>query len=320
MKGYDIISIEDLNDQEVQEVLSLASRMKSAPERYRQSLAGRSMSMLFEKPSLRTRVTFEVGIASLGGYAVYMGPTDVALGKREAVEDVARNLDRWVDLIVARVFEHRTLETLARYSKAPVINALSDTEHPCQALADIMTILEHKKRFAGVKCAFIGDANNVCYSLFLVASRMGMKLAQGGPKDYHMNAELVESIRNNASKSGGSIAIFEDPVEAIRDADVVYTDIWTSMGQESQKNNKDKAFEGYQVNSTLMAHAKPDAIFMHCLPAHRGEEVTSEVLDSPQSVVFDQAENRLHAQKALILKVLGGDVEGAAQWQRDTTS
>ncbi len=308
MKGYDIISIEDLNDQQIQEVLSLAAQMKAAPERYRHTLAGRSMCMLFEKPSLRTRVTFEVGIASLGGYAVYMGPTDVALGKREAVEDVARNLDRWVDLIVARVFAHRTLETLAKYSQAPVINALSDIEHPCQALADIMTIFEHKGRFAGVKCVFIGDANNVCNSLFLVGSRLGMKLAQGGPKDYQMNADLLKTIQANASKSGGSITICEDPIEAIRDADVVYTDIWTSMGQESQKHNKDRAFEGYQVNTDLMVHAKPDAIFMHCLPAHRGEEVTSEVLDSPQSVVFDQAENRLHAQKALILKVLGGDI------------
>jgi len=317
-KVKDVISIEDISTQTVHELFALAIRMKKSPETFRGKLAGKSAVMLFEKPSLRTRVTFEVGIASLGGYALYMGGSEVSLGKRESVEDAARNLERWVDLVVARVFSHNTLVKLAANSKIPIINALSDIEHPCQALADLLTIHEHKGDLAGLKLAFVGDANNVCNSLFLLGARLGMNLVQSGPKEYQCSEDILVKAGKSAVENGGSVAVCEDPVEAVKDADAVYTDVWTSMGQESEKAAKDKAFKPYQVNAALMSHAKPDALFMHCLPAHRGEEVTDEIMDGPHSVVFDEAENRLHAQKALILKILGGDVEGGAGWKNDT--
>ena len=306
MNGQDLVSIEDLSTTQVKELFALAARMKSAPADYRGLLPGRSMAMVFEKPSLRTRVTFEVGMASLGGFAVYLGAQDISLGKRESVEDVARNLDRWVDIIVARVFEHQTVRKLAENAKVPVVNALSDLEHPCQALADLLTLHERYDRLKTLKLAFVGDANNVCNSLFLLGSRLGMQLVQASPKEYQCCEQILERTQESAQETGGSVSVCEDPLEAVLDADAVYTDIWTSMGQEAEKSKKDKAFEGYQINPSVMAKAKPQAAFMHCLPAHRGEEVTDDVLDGPNSVVLDQAENRLHVQKALVLRLLGG--------------
>ena len=287
----------DLSTAAVERVLDLAGRIKRTPLRYAQSLAGRYLALLFEKPSLRTRLTFELAIKQLGGDAVnYAGP----INGREPVKDVARNLDRWTQGIVARVFSHTTVEEIAAWTHIPVINALSDLYHPCQALADVQTLREHFGYLEGLKLAFIGDGNNVAHSLMLTAGRLGVHVAVATPAGYEPNA----AITGDASRLG-KITITNNPSEALDGAHAVYTDVWTSMGQESESEVRMRTFRPYQVDEPMFAKARPDAVFMHCLPAHRGEEVAEEVIESPRSVVFDQAENRLHAQKALLLTLLG---------------
>ncbi|MBI2201037.1 MAG: ornithine carbamoyltransferase, partial [Armatimonadetes bacterium] len=267
-------------------------------------LQGKVLAMLFEKPSLRTRVTFEVGMLQLGGHAIYLGPSDVQMGSRESVADVARNLERWVDGIMARTFAHRTVEELAEHAGVPVINGLSDLEHPCQTVADLLTIRERVGEVKGARVAWVGDGNNVCHSLLLGAAKLGIRMSVATPAVYAPDAKIVARAEEIARQTGGSIAVGTDPQEAVRDAKVINTDVWVSMGQESERATKLKAFAGFQVNADLVRRASRDVVVLHCLPAHRGEEITDDVLDGPHSAVFDQAENRLHAQKALLAKLL----------------
>jgi len=288
----------DLPGEAVLRILDLAARMKRTPAKYAKTLAGRYLSLLFEKPSLRTRMTFELAMRQLGGDSVTSaGP----LGEREPVQDIARNLDRWTHAVAARVFRQATVEELARYSSVPVINALSDMYHPCQALADAQTLKERFGRWDGLKLAFVGDGNNVAHSLMLTCGRLGVEVTVCTPKGYEPKSEVVA-----AARSLGKIHLSHDPKKAVAGVHAIYTDVWASMGQEEEADARRVIFEPYQVNEPLMARARPDALFMHCLPAHRGEEVTNAVIESRQSVVFDQAENRLHAQKALLVELLGG--------------
>ena len=287
----------DATTEELRSLLDLAADVKRSPELYRTALSGKSLALLFEKPSLRTRVTFELAIQQLGGFAVL---SDGPIGSREPLKDVARNLDRWVSGIVARTFLQQTVDDLALWSSVPVVNALSDMWHPCQALADMQTIREHFGETRGLKLAFVGDGNNVARSLLLNATRLGMRFSIATPAGYALPADVV-------ALADGSVEIGTDPVRAVRGAQIVYTDVWTSMGEEHQAAARLTAFAPYQVNDKLFSYAAPEAIFMHCLPAHRGEEVTDSVIESSRSVVFDQAENRLHAQKALLLMLLGQD-------------
>ncbi len=291
----------DLATEEVSYLLDLALEVKRNPGGFATALKARHVALLFEKPSLRTRLTFEVAIAQLGGGSILsVGP----VGDREPVKDVARNLDRWTNGIVARTFSQNTIDELAHWSSVPVINALSDLYHPCQALADVLTLTERFKELAGLKLAFVGDGNNVAHSLLVTAARLGVNVAVATPKGYGPKREIAEKAADLASESGGTVTVSHDPEAAVAGADAVYTDVWASMGQEGQKAERLDAFQAYQVTARLMSLAKPEAIFMHCLPAKRGEEVTDEVIESPQSVVFDQAENRLHSQKALLLMLL----------------
>ncbi|HLH42404.1 MAG TPA: ornithine carbamoyltransferase [Bryobacteraceae bacterium] len=286
----------DLPLQFLSRVIELAAQMKRTPLRFSQALAGRYLSLLFEKPSLRTRLTFELAIKQLGGDAVnYDGP----VARREPVKDVVRNLDRWTNAIVARVYSHSTIEELAKWSRAPVINALSDLYHPCQALADVQTLQERFGKLEGLKLAFIGDGNNVAHSLMLTAGRLGVHVAVATPEGYEPNANIAAEASRH-----GRITLTRDPAEALAGAHAVYTDVWTSMGQEAEAEARAAAFAAYQVNEAMFAQARPDAIFMHCLPARRGEEVADAVIESKRSAVFDQAENRLHAQKALLVALL----------------
>jgi ornithine carbamoyltransferase len=271
-------------------------------------LVGKTLALVFEKPSLRTRVSFDVGMRQLGGECVYVSPAEVGLGNREPVEDVARVLSRYVDCIAARTFAHSTVEELGRWSEVPVINALSEGEHPCQALADFLTMMEQKERLRGLKLAYIGDGNNVARSLCLGAAALGMEFRIASPRGYELDSGTISGARVLGGTRGGSLVQTQDPREAAHGADVVYTDVWASMGQEEESAARVKAFAGYQVDMELMAVAKGDAIFMHDLPAHRGEEVTADVMESEASVVWEQAENRMHAQKAVLALVLGGEV------------
>jgi len=296
--GRHLVSVADLQPEELALVLRTAAEMKDG--RSELVATGKTLALLFEKPSLRTRVSFEVAMRFLGGECLYLSPAEVGLGQREPLKDVARTLSRYVACIAARTFSHSTVKELAAWSRVPVINALSDEEHPCQALADLLTILEKKGRLAGIRVAFVGDGNNVAASLCLAAAMSGMHFRIASPTGYGLPANVLELAGGFAKVAGGSIEPGLDPLAAIRDADVVYTDVWASMGQESEAAQRRRTFAGYQVTSDMMALAHPDAIFMHDLPAHRGEEVAEEVIEGPQSVVFDQAENRLHAQKALI--------------------
>ncbi len=287
----------DLSVEALTHVLNLAAQIKRTPARFVKTLAGRYLSLLFEKPSLRTRLTFELAIKQLGGDSVaHVG----LIGEREPVKDVARNLERWTQCIVARVFAQETIDQLAQWSSVPVINALSDLYHPCQALADVQTLREQFGRLEGRKLAYVGDGNNVAHSLMLTATRLGMHVAVATPKGYEPNAGIAEK-----AAQFGPITVTNSTAEALAGADVVYTDVWTSMGQEAESAERKRAFAPYQVNEALMAQAKPEAIFMHCLPAKRGQEVDDAMMESPRSVVFDQAENRLHAQKALLVMLLG---------------
>ena len=291
----------DLTSEELFALLDLASDVKRSPEDYRSALAGKSIALLFEKPSLRTRMTFELAIQELGGFALV---NEGRIGEREPLKDMARNLDRWVNAIVARTFLQKTVDGLAEWSKVPVINALSDMYHPCQALADMQTIREHFGGTRGVKFAFVGDGNNMANSLMLNAARLGMDFALATPKKYEASADIIAETRALAACSGSKVTITNDLAEAARGAHAIYTDVWASMGAENEVAERRTAFADYQVDDELFTHAAPDAVFMHCLPAKRGEEVTDSVIESPRSVVFDQAENRLHAQKALLLMLM----------------
>ncbi len=292
----------DVSDEELHALLDLAADMKHSPGTYAHTLAGRSVALLFEKPSLRTRLTFELAIRQLGGSSVFV---EGLIGGREPIKDVGRNLDRWVNGIVARVFSQETIEELAHWSSAPVINALSDLYHPCQALADLLTFREQFGRGRGLVLAFVGDGNNVAHSLLLTAARLGVSARIATPRGYEPKAAIVEQAKRLAAATGCQTLVTNDPVEAVSGAHAVYTDVWTSMGQENEAARRRKDFLEYQVNDGLLAHARPDAVFMHCLPAKRDEEVTDSVIECRRSVVFDQAENRLHTQKALLLMMLG---------------
>jgi ornithine carbamoyltransferase len=294
----------DLTNDEVARVLELASWVKRSPRQFAHKLPGRYLALLFEKPSLRTRTTFELAIKQLGGDAVYQDCNGGGIGGREPVKDVARNLERWVQGIVARTKEQTTVEELARWATVPVINALSDLYHPCQALADFLTLKEKFGELRGLKLAFVGDGNNVAHSLMLDGARLGVDVCAATPAGYEPNAEIVAQAEGLAAASGASLRLTHDAFEAAEGAHAVYTDVWASMGHENEARRRRKAFAAFQVNGKLLAAARPEAVFMHCLPAHRGEEVTEEVIESPASIVFDQAENRLHAQKALLLMML----------------
>ena len=304
MKGKDLLSVSDLSSEDISLLMSDTLDMKASG--WLSTLSGKSLALLFEKPSLRTRVSFEVAMRQLGGEVIYLSPAEVGLGKRESVPDVARVLSRYVDVIAARTFSHHTLEMLADYTSLPVINALSDLEHPCQALADLFTIYEKKGELKGLTLAFIGDGNNVAHSLILAASLSGVNFRFASPKGYQIQNKILLLAQDYSRDSGAEILCTEDPHLAVSDADIVYTDVWTSMGQDKEAEKRRQAFASYQVNSKLLSSAKEDAIVMHPLPTHHGEEVADNILYSPSSVVFDQAENRMHLEKALLAEMLGG--------------
>lgn len=306
LRGRHFVSMDDLSAEEVRLVLDTAADLKKRLRAGEQAapLGGKVLAMIFEKPSLRTRVAFEVGMLQLGGHAVYLSPQDIQLGTRESVPDAARNLSRWVQGIMARTFAHQTIVTLAEHARVPVINGLSDREHPCQTLGDLLTIREHFGHLDGLKLAWVGDGNNVCHSLLLGAAKVGMHVAVATPAGYAPDAGIVARAGAIAAESGSRIETGADARRAVRGADVIYTDVWVSMGQERERAERLKAFVGYQVDTGLVEAAGRRAVVMHCLPAHRGEEITDEVLDGPQSIVLDQAENRLHAQKGLLALIL----------------
>ncbi len=293
-----LLSVADLSPAEIERLLQRAAELKRAPAP--QVLSGRTVALVFEKPSLRTRVSFDVAIHQLGGHALYLGRDEVGMGVREPVSDTARILSRYVDAIVVRTFAQATLETLARHSSVPVINALSDDEHPCQAFADLLTVQEHKGRLAGATIAYVGDGNNCAVSLAIAAASVGAHFAIASPAGYELPAAAVDETRRRAALTGASVTLTDDPKQAVAGADVVYTDVWTSMGQEAEAEVRRRDFRGYRVDAEMMAQAAEGALFMHPLPAHPGEEVAEGMLDHPQSVVFDQAENRLHVQRAIL--------------------
>jgi ornithine carbamoyltransferase len=306
MQGKSLASLYDLTKEEIEQILKTSELLKFQILRGQEHplLKGKTLAMIFEKPSTRTRVSFEVGIWQLGGYALYLSATDLQLGRGETIADTARNLSRYVNGIMARVFAHQTILDLVKYSTVPVINGLSDFTHPCQGLADLFTIYEKKGQLSGLKLAYVGDGNNVAHSLIYGCSKVGIDIAVASPKGYEPNPKVVSEGREEARKRGRVVTVTNDPVEAVLGADVVYTDVWASMGKEKEREERVKIFKPYQVNAELVKRAKQDYIFMHCLPAHRGEEVTDEVADSKNSVIFDQAENRLHTQKALMALIM----------------
>jgi len=295
-----VISLHDMTPQEVDYLLKLAQEVKASPGRYHKVLEGRTLAMVFEKPSLRARVTFELAMSQLGGGAIYVGPENVRQRKREDVKDVARNLSRWVDIIVTHGQSHQTAIELADHAAVSVVNGLSDFEHPCQALGDYLTLLECKGTLAGVTLAWVGDGNNVAHSLIYGAARLGVHMRIATPAGHEPDRSVVA----DAKREGGNVILTHDPAEAVAGADAVYTDVWTSMGFEQEAETRQEVFRPYQVNSQLMRAAGPQALFMHCQPAHRGEEVIDEVMDSPRSMIYNQAENRLHVQKAIFLALL----------------
>jgi ornithine carbamoyltransferase len=300
----DLLTGMEWNPAQVRELFHLAADVKAHPDQQRAALAGRVFALIFEKPSLRTRVTFEVGIAGLGGTSIFLDHTANHLGDREPIADVAKCLERWVHGIVARVFAQESLDQLAANARVPVINALSDRFHPCQALADFFTLEERFGNLRGLKFAYIGDGNNMCHSLLSIAARAGAHVRIATPAGYEPDAAIVADAKRAAREPRGKIEILRSPEDAVAGAQAVYTDVWASMGQEEEAAAREAAFAGYQVNEALLSRAASDAVFMHCLPAHRGLEVTDGVMDSPRSIVFDQAENRLHVQKAILLTLL----------------
>ncbi len=304
MTSQDFLSIRDFSPDEIRQILALAASVKAHPGQYAEALKGKTLAMIFEKPSLRTRVSFDVGIHQLGGFSVYLSPAEINLGKRESIPDVARNLERMVQGIMIRTFAHRIVEEMAEVARIPIINGLTDYSHPCQAMADYLTVQEVKGRLEGIKLAFVGDGNNVAHSLMFAGARLGVTVAVVTPKGYEPAADAIAWTKEEGCKTGAKLVVTNDPDEGVRDADVIYTDVWASMGQEAEAEARRKVFMPYQVNARLFSKAKSDAVFMHCLPAHRGEEVAAEVIDSPRSVVFQEAENRLHAQKAIMLSLM----------------
>ncbi len=300
----DLVADQNLTANDVRMIFDLAGRVKASPASYAQALAGKQLAMIFEKPSLRTRVTFEVGMTSMGGFAVYMDHSKPRLGERESIKDVARNLDRWVDGIVARTFSHQSVIELAENASIPVVNALTDLLHPCQALGDYFTLTERFGRVKGLKLAFVGDGNNVCHSLMLTGAKLGATVHVATPSGFEPKAEMVNQAKALASTTGAKIELFRDPLEAVAGVQAVYTDVWASMGQEYAAHLRTQVFAPYQVTDSLLQKAGADTVFLHCLPAHRGQEVTDAVIDSSKSLVYDQAENRLHVQKALLLLLM----------------
>lgn len=300
----DLLTGMELNPSQVRELYHLAADVKVRPDRYRGALAGRFLALIFEKPSLRTRVAYEVGIAGLGGGSVFLDHTSTRLGQREPIRDVSKNLERWVHAIVARVFAQESLDELAAHARIPVINALSDRFHPCQALCDFFTLEERFGNLRGLKFAYVGDGNNMCHSLLSVGARVGAYVRVATPPGYEPHAAIVAESKRVARETRGKIEILRSPEEAVADAQAVYTDVWASMGQEEQAAAREVSFSGYQVTEELFSLAAPDALFMHCLPAHRGLEVAEGVIDSTRSIIYDQAENRLHVQKAILLTLL----------------
>ncbi len=315
MAKKDFLSIRDFSPQEIRHLLHVACQLKVRPGAYTSALKGKTLAMIFEKPSLRTRVTFDVGIQELGGHPLYLSPAEISLGKRESVYDVAKNLERMVQGIMIRTFAHDIVVDMARHAGIPVINGLTDYSHPCQAMADYLTMLEVKGRIAGLKVAYVGDGNNVAHSLLFAGAQLGAEVWIATPPGYEPDAQAVAWATERCAATAARCTVTNDPNLAARGADVVYTDVWTSMGQEAEAGARHNTFQSYQVNAKLFAQAKPDAIFMHCLPAHRGDEVTDDVIDSPRSFVFQQAENRLHAQKAIMLELM----KNAEVWQREIT-
>ena len=313
MKSKDLLSIADLTGEDIRLLIANTITMKA--EGWSSLLSRKVLVLMFEKPSLRTRVSFEIAMRQLGGHSLYLSPDEVGLGKRESVPDVAQVLSRYADAIIARTFSHRTLEILASYASVPVINALSDLEHPCQALADLLTIYEKKETLGGINLAYIGDGNNVAHSLLLAATLTGVNFRMASPPGYQVKEEIRQQAKDYANDSGSEIFCTEDPRLAVTGADVVYTDVWASMGQEAEAEQRRHIFAAYQVNGELLSLAKEDAILMHPLPAHHGEEVAENILYSPQSVVFDQAENRMHLQKTLLAEILGGLEISLANYQ-----
>ena len=308
MIGRDFLTLADLSPEELHLVIDTAVRLKD--QGHGHLLPGRSIAMVFEKPSLRTRVSFERAMQQLGGTAIYLSQAEVGMGVREPVRDIARVLNEYVDAIVARTFAQVTIMELAKYADVPVINALSDEEHPCQALADVLTIRERFGTVRGVRVAYIGDGNNVAVSLITAAAMLGAHAVLASPPGYEPPGDVLEAVRGYASESGGSVRVVRDPREAVERADVVYTDVWTSMGQEDERSRRERAFAGYTVSLELIRGAAPHAVIMHDLPAHRGEEILDEAIESSRSVIFQQAGNRLHAQKALLALILGGVAAG----------
>jgi len=301
-----LISIHDLTAAEVAGLFRLAAEVKAQPRRYAAALAGKCLGMIFEKSSTRTRVSFEAGMAQLGGHALFLSSRDIQLGRGEPISDTAKVLSRYIDGIMARTFAHQTVVDLARYGSVPVINGLTDDLHPCQALADYFTLGEVFGELRGRKIAYVGDGNNMAHSLMFGAAKVGMDIAVASPAAYTVKPHYVELARRDAAAAGTSIALTTEPREAVAGAAAVYTDVWASMGQEAEAQQRLQAFHGFQVDAALMAAARPEAVFLHCLPAHRGEEVAAEVADGPQSRIFDEAENRLHVQKAILMWLMGG--------------
>jgi ornithine carbamoyltransferase len=307
MADRHFLSLKDWAPDEIEGLFELSTRIKADPAAWSQALGGRSLAMIFQKPSTRTRVSFEVGMYQLGGQALFLGADDIQLHRGETLGDTAQVLSRFVHGIMARVFAHQDVLDLARHGTVPVINGLSDLLHPCQALADYFTLRERRGSIAGLKIAYVGDGNNVCHELMFGAVKLGLEMSVGCPRGYEPNPLILKSATREAQKLGTPVPeVAHDPMQAVTLADVVYTDVWTSMGQEAESKRRRRDFEGYRVTEAMMAAAAPEAIFMHCLPAHRGEEVDADVIDGPRSVVFDEAENRLHVQKAVLVTLMGG--------------
>ncbi|HWZ45796.1 MAG TPA: ornithine carbamoyltransferase [Candidatus Saccharimonadales bacterium] len=308
VNSRDLVSVQDFSPEEIRSLFELTNIIKHRPADFRAALAGKQIVLFFEKASLRTRVTFEAGMASLGGNSMFVDQTRSRLHEREPLHDIAHNVERWVDAVVLRTFEHQTIVEMAKYARIPVINALSDLEHPCQALADLFTLQEKFGDLSRVHLAYVGDGNNMAHSLMLAAASMGGKISIATPAGYAPNPEITAATLEIAARTGAQLIVTEDPCEAVHGADAVYTDVWASMGQEEETAFRSRIFATYQVNDALIARAAEHAVFMHCLPAHREHEVSSSVIDSPRSVVFDQSENRMHVQKAILLLLLGGGI------------
>jgi ornithine carbamoyltransferase len=300
----DFLQVLDMTKEEILTTFDIALDMKANRKKYGEALRGETLALIFEKPSLRTRTSFDVGIQQLGGFSLYLSPNEISLGKRESVHDVAKNLERMVQGIMIRTFGHHIVEDMAKYAKIPIINGLTDYSHPCQAMADFLTIKEVKGDFKGLKLCYTGDGNNVAHSLMHAGARLGVDVTILCPKGFEPNLIAFQESVEAASETGAKIEVVHDPKIGAKDADIIYTDVWASMGQEAETEARKKIFHPYQVNDLLMSYAKKDAIFMHCLPAHRGDEVTDSVIDAPNSVVFQEAENRLHVQKAIVYQLM----------------